>query len=180
MSGIYGAHTITLPLAWLVALATSDLRLAVYAMRGLYGVVRFLHLVGMASFVGMVVILDLRGLGLFPPGSLDPLRARLGSVLRWSFRLTIATGVALFLRDPLGEGLHSMFLPKLLLIVVGYAYAQGLRRTPLLRRSEGLRRGAAMGSLAIWLLVIGASTWNHVERPVRVTDAFRAHNVGKN
>ncbi len=165
MNAIYGTETILLPLSWLTALATSDLRLAVYAMRGLYGVTRFLHLVGMASFVGMVVILDLRGLGLFPPASLDPVRARLGTVLTVSFWLTIATGVALFLRDPLGVGLHSMFLPKLLLV-------------PALRRGR-VRQGSAAVSLAIWLLVIGASTWNHVERPVRVGDALRLHNTGK-
>ena len=179
MDGIYGTQTITLPLAWLTALATSDLRLAVYALRGLYGVTRFLHLVGMASFVGMVVILDLRGLGLFPPGALDPARRRLVTVLNASFWLTIGTGVALFLRDPLGAGLHSMFLPKLLLVVLGFAQAQGVRRLAFMRRTEARRRLGASASLAIWLLVIGASTWNHVERPVRVGDALRMHNLGK-
>ncbi len=178
MNAIYGTETILLPVSWLAALATSDLRLAIYAMRGLYGVTRFLHLVGMASFVGMVVILDLRGLGLFPPASLDPVRARLGTVLNLSFWLTVATGVALFLRDPLGAGLHSMFLPKLLLVTAGYAFAQTVRRLPALRRGR-IRQGGATVSLAIWLLVIGASTWNHVERPVRVGEALRLHNTGK-
>ncbi len=178
MNAIYGTETILLPLSWLTALATSDLRLAVYALRGLYGVTRFLHLVGMASFVGMVVILDLRGLGLFPPGSLDPARARLGTVLTLSFWLTIVTGVALFLRDPLGVGLHSMFAPKLVLVVFGYALAQAIRRAPALRRGR-VRQGGAALSLAVWLLVIGASTWNHVERPVRVGAALRLHNTGK-
>ncbi len=178
MGGIYGSETLTLPVQWLTALATSDLRLAVYALRSLYGVTRFLHLVGMASFVGMVVILDLRGLGLFPPASLDPVRSRLVAVLTASFWLTIASGAALFLRDPLGVGLHSMFLPKLLLIVAGYLFAQGVRRMPLLRRGR-LRQGSAAFSLAVWLLVIGASVWNHVERPVQVGAALRLHNVGK-
>ena len=179
MDGIYGTHTLTLPLSWLIAVATSDLRLAVYAMRGLYGATRFLHLVAMAVFVGMVVILDLRGLGLFPPAALDPARPRLGAVLKWSFRVTIVTGVLLFLRDPLGVGLHSMFLPKLLLIAGGYAYAQGMRRLPALRRTATMQRAGATLSLAVWLLVIGASTWNHVERPVRVGEAMRLHNEGK-
>ena len=179
MSGIYGTNTITLPLAWLAWLATSDLRLAVYALRGLYGVTRFLHLVSMASFVGMVIILDLRGLGLFPPAALDPVRRRLATVLKVSFWVTVATGVALFLRDPLGVGLHTMFLPKLLLVAAGYAFAQGVRRLPALRREGAVRRLGAAASLAIWVLVIGASTWNHVERPVRVNDALRMSNVGK-
>ena len=178
MGGIYGAETITLPLSWLTALATSDLRLAVYALRGLYGVTRFLHLVGMASFVGMVVVIDLRGLGLIDREALDPVRGRLLTVLNVSFWLTLATGVALFLRDPVGAGLHSMFLPKLLLVVAGYAYGKGLRRFAVMRRPQ-FRRASAALSLGIWLLVIGASTWNHVERPVRVGDALRLGNTGK-
>ena len=172
-------NTVTLPIEWLSALATSDLRLAVYAIRSLYGVTRFLHLVGMASFIGTVVLLDLRGLGLFPAGALDPVRARLGLVLRTSFWLTIVTGLALFLRDPLGAGLHSMFLPKLLLIMAGYGLAQATRRISALRRSETIMRFTATVSLSVWILVIGASTWNHVERPVRVGEQLRLHNMGK-
>lgn len=184
MSGIYGTPAITLPLSWLVWLATSDLRLAVYAMRDLYGLVRVLHLVGMSTFVGMVVLLDLRGLGLFPPGALDLARSRLGAVLRVSFWVTVASGLVLFLRDPVGVGLHSMFLPKLLLVVFGYGFARWLRGSRALRglwprRGVGLRRGAAAVSLMVWLLVIAASTWNHVERPMRVGDALRLQNSGK-
>ena len=67
-------------------------------MRGLYGVTRYGHLVAMASFVGMVVILDLRGLGLFPPAALDPARPRLVSVLKGSFWVTIPVRVGDALR----------------------------------------------------------------------------------
>ncbi|MCW3475982.1 hypothetical protein [Limobrevibacterium gyesilva] len=179
MNGIYGTETITLPVGLLTALATSDLRMAVYGLRALYGVVRFLHLIGMAGFIGMVVILDLRGLGLFPAASLDPIRARLALVLRAAFWLTIATGIALFLYDPLGIGLHSMFLPKLLLVVLGYLHARVVQRHPAIRAVAARRRAAAFASLAVWLLVVGASTWNHVERPVKITAALRASTVGK-
>lgn len=179
MGGIYGADTFTLPIAWLTFLATSDLRLAVYAMRALYGVTRFLHLVGMASFVGMVVVLDFRGLGLVPPGALDAVRPLLVRVLQIAFWIVIATGGLLFLRDPVGVGLHSMFLPKLLLILIGYALARAVPHLPRTGGLAPLRRAAPATSLVIWLLVIAASTWNHVERPVRVTDALRAHNIGK-
>ena len=173
MNDLYGNGLPTLPLAWLTALATSDLRLAVYGLRALYGVVRYLHLIGMAVFVGMVVMLDLRGLGLFTAEMLAPLRPRLGAVLSGAFWITIATGVALFLYNPLGIGLHSMFLPKLLLVALGYAHAKTTRYLP------GSRGAHAIASLALWLLVIGASTWNHVERPVNVTAALRALSVGK-
>lgn len=178
MDQIYGFPSIHLPLSWLTALATSDVRLAVYALRALYGVTRFLHLVGMATFVGLVVLIDLRGLGLVPAEALQAARGRLGLVLSLAFWLTMATGALLFLRDPVGVGLHTMFLPKLLLIVVGYGHAR-LRRLPLLRRVAGLRRLGAGFSLVVWLLVIGASTWNHVERPARPGEALRLGNTGK-
>lgn len=175
MDGIYGSGTITLPLSWLTALATSDARMAVFGLRGLYGAVRALHLIAMAGFVGMVVLLDLRGLGLFPREALAPARARLGLVLKLCFWTTIASGLGLFVYNPLGTGLHSMFLPKLLLVAAGYALSKA-RRHGLLSRAPQLTAGV---SLAIWLLVIGASTWNHVERPVRVGEALRASTLGK-
>ena len=49
MGDIYGFGAITLPVSWLAALATSDLRLALFGLRVLYGVTRFLHLVGVAG-----------------------------------------------------------------------------------------------------------------------------------
>ncbi len=171
MTNIAGTSLMTLPVWLLAALADSAPHLAIAGLRGLYGGLRFLHLAGMAGFVGMVAMLDLRGLGLFPPGSLDGVRGRLGLVLQGCFWVTVATGVALFLYDPMTIGLHSMFLPKLVLVTLGYAHARVVQRLPAVRRRAVLRRGAAGLSLAIWLLVIGASTWNHVERPAALAEA---------
>ncbi|MBV9786478.1 MAG: hypothetical protein JO264_21970 [Acidisphaera sp.] len=179
MSGIYGSFSVTLPVAWLAALATSELRLAVYGMRGLYGVTRFLHLVGVAGFVGTVMLIDLRGLGLFPAASMEPVRAPLGMLLNAGFVVAVVSGLALFLYDPLGVGLHTMFLPKLVLIGFGLVHARGLRPLAGLRRTRLRRRGSAAISLLVWLSVMGCSTWNHVERPVRVNAALAAELVGR-
>jgi hypothetical protein len=144
---IHGSGIFTLPPWLLTAVVVREPRIAVAALGRLYGVLRFLHLLGTAGLVGMVGMLDLRGLGLFPPGSLDPIRARLGLMLQVCFWLTITTGVALFLRNPLGIGLLSMFLPKLLLIVLGYAHARVLQRLPALRCRPFAKRLAAGVSL---------------------------------
>lgn len=176
MTSPYGADVITLPLAWLTAVATSDARMAVFGLRTLYGVVRFLHLMTMAGLIGFSALLDLRGLGLFPPGALDAARPRLGLLLACCFWGAVATGLGLFLYNPLGIGLHTMFLPKLMLVAGGYALATARRRVGWLRAHA---RPAALVSLAVWVLVVGASTWNHVERPVDVGAALRAANVGK-
>jgi len=59
-----------------------------------------------------------------------------------AFALTVLTGVALFLYDPIGTGLHTMFLPKLVLIALGLVHAYGVERTPLMKR-QSLRRLSA-------------------------------------
>ena len=179
MEGSYGHGGPMLPLAWLTWLATSEARMWVYGLRPLYGALRFLHLVGAAGFVGALMLVELRLLGLWRDASLEPMRPALVGLMHWSFGLVVLTGAALFLYDPLRNGLHSMFLPKLLLIALGLLYAHGLRRLRVARDWRPLRRVAAGASLAVWLAVVGASTWNHVERPVSVTGALRGATMGK-
>ncbi len=171
MHGIYAAWAITLPVEMLTWLATSALRQAVFGMRVLYGVLRFAHLATMAGFLGLLLAMELRGLGLLAPGALAPARPVLGRVLNACFWCAVCTGVALFLYDPLGSGLHTMFLPKLVLLALGYGFARARRGIP--------PRLAAWLSLALWLLVIGASTWNRVERPVQINAALRASSLGR-
>ena len=180
MQSIYGTDIITLPVSWLTWLATSDLRLAIYGLRPLYGIARFLHLLGVMGFVGSVMLVDLRLLGLWPEASLAPMRGPLIGVMHGAWLLAILTGILLFIYDPIGTGTHSMFLPKLLLIVFGLAYAHGIRGIGVIRRVLALRRGAAALSLAIWLAVVGASTWNHVERPVNRAAALHLHSEAPN
>jgi hypothetical protein len=179
MHGVYSESWLMLPPAWLAWLATSEARLWLYDMRPLYGLLRFVHLAGTAGFVGTIVLMDVRLLGFFPEASLQAMRRPLVSVLHVSFLALVVSGVLLFLRDPLGVGLHSMFLPKLLLIVFGLIHAHGLRRVKPARRIGLLRRLAAGSSLAVWLMVIGASTWNHVERPINPVRAMHAVGIGR-
>ncbi len=171
MNGIYGTWSITFPVELLSWLATTWLRESVAGLRALYGALRFLHLASMAGFLGLLLAMELRGLGLLAPGALAPARPVLGKVLNLCFWTAIASGIALFLYDPLGTGLHSMFVPKLVLVSAGYAFARFRRRMH--------PKAAAWLSLAVWLLVIGASTWNKVERPLQINALLRASNVGR-
>lgn len=179
MEGAFGHDAWTLPIGWLTWLATSDARMAVYGLRSLYGAVRFVHLAATAGFVGSVLLVDLRLMGVWRAAQLEPTRPALVGLMHWPFAALLGSGALLFLYDPLRAGLHSMFLPKLVLILFGVLHAHGLRRLPAARKWTGLRRGAAAVSAAVWLGVIGASTWNHVERPVSVNAALRAVGVGK-
>jgi hypothetical protein len=171
MPDVYGSGGIHLPAGLLTWLATTDLRLWVYGLRSIYGLTRFLHLLGMSGFLGLL-LLEVMRLGAFPGASLQPVRRPVLVLMNGAFALTIATGVLLFLYDPIGAGLHTMFLPKLILVTLGFVHAFYIERIALMRRPNW-RRGSAATALAIWILVIGCSTWNAVERPLNPADVHR-------
>jgi len=172
MPDVYGGGWFHLPAAWLVPLATTDFRLWAYGLRWLYGLTRFLHLLGMSGFLGLLLLLNLLRLGAFPGASIATARRPILTVMNSAFALTVASGLALFLYDPIGVGLHTMFLPKLVLIALGLVQAYYLERIAVMRR-HALRRGSAAAALAVWILVIGCSTWNAVERPLNPADVHR-------
>jgi hypothetical protein len=165
MQDVYGGFGLHLPTAWLAMLAQSDLRHMIYGVRPLYGALRFLHLLGTAGFVGAILLADIKLLGFFPNASLQPMRIPMLTVMHVAFGVTIVTGLTLFLYDPIGIGLHTMFVPKLLLVVLGLGHAHGVRRLSAARTLPLLKHGLPAISLTIWTLVIACSTWNHVERP---------------
>jgi hypothetical protein len=173
MADVYGFGGIHLPASWLAALAQSELRLWLYGFRPLYGAARALHLLGMAGFLGSILVVDLKLLGLFPQASIGPARSPLLVVMHVCFVTAVVTGIGLFLYDPIGAGLHTMFLPKLLLIVTGLINAHGVRRLKAARGAPLLTTVFAAVSLAIWIAVIGCATWNHVERPVTKAELRR-------
>ena len=179
MESAYGAGW-HLPLSWLALLATTDLRLWIYDHRALYGVMRFLHLVGVAGFTGGVAVSEFRRLNASAALAVAPVRTSMTTMMHASFAVVLLTGLWLFLRDPVGMGLHTMFLPKLALIAVGAIYAHVARRPGLLRRGGRAWQAAAIMSVAVWLTVVGFSTWNHVERPANIGAALRATSTGRN
>jgi hypothetical protein len=172
MPNVYGNDWPHLPASLLVWLATTDLRLWVYGLRSIYGVFRFLHLVGMAGFLGMLLLIEVKRLGFFRDSSIQSARLPVVTLMNAAFALTVITGIALFLYDPIGVGLHTMFLPKLILIALGLVHAYGIERTPAMKR-QIWRRASAGAALGIWLLVMAASTWNAVERPFNPADSHR-------
>jgi hypothetical protein len=138
-----------------------------------------LHLVAVSGFVGGVVVNEFRRLSVSASVQVLPVRRSLLALMHGSFTVVLLTGLWLFLRDPLGMGMHTMFLPKLALICFGAVYAHFGRRGPALR-GQGYRRGAALVSVVVWIGVVGFSTWNHVERPVNINAMLRATQTGRN
>jgi len=166
MDGVYASWGIYLPTDFLIWVATSWVRQAVYRLQPLYGLMRFLHLVGTAGFFGLLMFVNLRGCGMFATAvPIGATRAML-SVVRWMFALTLASGVFLFLYDPIQTGSHTMFLPKLILIGLGYANAY-VFRVDVGPAGPAVRRVASGISLTLWTAVIVCSVWNHSERPLK-------------
>lgn len=174
MQGVYSDWLPVLPAEWLVWLATSSARLAVYRMQGWHGPLRLLHVAGTATFFGAIVLLDLRLIGaLGREIALDALSRLILPVTHWAFGVTVVSGVWLFLYDPIQTGSHSWFLPKLVLL----AAATGNAALFSVPRRIGLRaigaggltrhaRAAGVLSLVLWAGVIASATANHEERPL--------------
>src|SRR5579885_1963417 len=156
MPGVYGNSWLHLPTDWLVALATSDLRLWAYGLRAVYGTTRFVHLLAMSGFLGLLLLLEVLRLGVFPGVTAAPVRRPLLTLMNGAFAVAVASGVLLFLYDPIGL-VHALYV----------------ERIALMRRPRW-RRASAAAALAIWALVIACSTWNAVERPLNPADIHRA------
>lgn len=174
MHGVYSDTALVLPGDWLVWLATSAARIALYRLQGWHGPLRLLHLGGGAAFFGAIVLLDLRLLGLLGRDiALDALARIVLPVTHVSFALTVLSGALLFLYDPIQIGSHSWFLPKMLLVAAAVANAAvfSLPRRIGLRPIGGgaLTRHARLAgalSLILWTGVIATATANHEERPL--------------
>src|SRR5882757_3285824 len=97
MPNVYGNAWPHLPVSLLVWLATTELRLWVYGLRSIYGVFRFLHLFGMAGFLGMLLLIEVKRLGFFRDSSIQSARLPVLTLMNAAFTLTVVTGIALFL-----------------------------------------------------------------------------------
>ena len=127
-----------------------------------------------AAFFGAIVLLDLRLLGVLGRDlALDALARLVLPVTHWAFGVMVATGGLLFTYDPIQQGSHSWFLPKMALLGLAVANAAlfslprraGLRPIgagPLTRHA----RVAGALSLVLWAGVIASATANHEERPL--------------
>ncbi len=152
-----------IPAPVLIAL---DDRVLHFAMQPYHYLVRLAHVVSMGAFFGAIGLLDLRLMGW--RGTV-PLKAFAEHALPWlyvTFGVAAATGVALFLYQPLRVGSHAYFAPKMALIALGLGNALLFHRTGYLRAlaAEGAMparaRLAGAVSLALWTGVIVFSSLN--------------------
>lgn len=124
-----------------------------------YPVLETLHIIGLATLFGSLLIVELALLGLIRRLDVLPL-AR--SILPWSllgFMLAAATGLGMFLARA-GELIaNPAFFAKMLLIMAAGCNAAWLHSRGPLDASDRLTRLQAGLSLLIWLAVIACGRW---------------------
>jgi hypothetical protein len=152
-----------IPSDLLIAMDNRDLH---FAMQPYHFIVRALHVLSVSAFFGGIVLLDLRLMGV---RAVAPLQGFVSYTIPWlyvTFGVTLVTGVALFLYDPLHVGSHAYFTLKLLFMVLGLVNALVFHRWMLadaLKAQVAMPRSAKLGgaiSLALWVLVMLAASLN--------------------
>jgi hypothetical protein len=125
------------------------------AMRGsfwLYPVSNTLHVVAAATLFGVILVADLRLLGLGRTLEVDAV-LRLTLPFAWAgFALAVLTGPLMFAADPLVVAANPFFRIKLALLLAAGLNAVALRQAR--RRGGGGARISAGLSIALWLAVL--------------------------
>lgn len=152
-----------LPDALLVALTSRELH---FQMQPFHFLVRLVHVVAAAGFFGAIVLLDLGLVAGRAAARLRPVAELAAPWLYGSFATTLASGVLLFLYDPLRVGSHAYFTPKMALLALGLAnaaafhragYPRALLAAPVLPARARL---AGAVSLGLWLGVMACASLN--------------------
>lgn len=136
-----------------------------FAAQPYHYLLRMAHIVSSAAFFGGLVLFDLRLAGLRWRAPLKAFAADTLPCLYIAFGASIASGLLLFLYDPLHAGSRAYFSPKLIMIVLGllntfvyrrYAFGAALKEAATPQSA----RWAAALSVFFWLGVMVFSAMN--------------------
>jgi hypothetical protein len=150
-------------LTWLEASALGQ------AVRGAgvwsYAIINLVHIIGVATLFGAILILDLKLLGLFPRAPLAIVSATSVPMAMAGFLLAAASGLCLLATNATEYKSNPFLLIKFGAIFVGLCNFLVIRRIPAWQHrwtntpSERGRRQLAMGggvSLAAWAIAVTA------------------------
>lgn len=143
-------------LSWFVALGNSGLGQYMQASRWAFAMVEAVHLLGLAILGGVVLIVDLRLLGLILKGeSARTVSRGLSKVLLSSLVVMIVTGIALVSEEALKCYSSPAFRWKMALLAAAVLFYFTLHRAALLRTEKNdtnvWSRVTAIISLTLWL-----------------------------
>ena len=145
---------------WLEGLTwTTELRESPFG----YPLLETAHVACIVFFAGLVIMMDLRMVGLaFTQAPLEQIQRRLFPWQMSAFVPSAATGILLFCVDPLRYYRNALFLAKLVFLVVAglnaLAFHRSTRRITVVWDSDpqlvAMARWAGAASLVLWSLVI--------------------------
>jgi hypothetical protein len=144
---------IRMPATTLVAL---DWRPLHFAMQPYHYLIRTAHILSMALFIGGIGLLDLGLIGWLRTVPLKVLAERTLPWVYLTLAVTVATGVALFLYDPVHAGSRAYWTPKLIAIALALANAALFNRTGYIAafapgpRAPTMARVSGVLSLVFW------------------------------
>lgn len=151
-------------LAFFEWLDTSILADMSKAYGGVFAVVQMFHLLSMAMLGGMVLVGDLRVLGVLLTNVSS--ETVLENTYKW-FNLALATLIVsgIFMMSAVAIKLYynEMFWAKMTSLLLGIVFVYAIRR-PLLRYahdsiSPWVMRATALTSITIWMTVAGCGRW---------------------
>ncbi len=143
-------------LSWFIALGHSGLGQYMQASRWGFALVEAVHLLGLAMLGGVVLLVDLRLLGLVLKGeSARTISRGLSKALLTSLMIMLVTGVALVSEEALKCYHSPAFRWKMILLAAALLFYFTLHRAALLRTekhdADVWSRVAAIISLTLWL-----------------------------
>ncbi|MBB6096466.1 hypothetical protein HNQ60_005388 [Povalibacter uvarum] len=128
-----------------------------------YPILLTLHSIGLALLVGLLIVIDLRALGVPKMVPFVPLR-RLMTIVWAAFAVNLGSGLALFVADGVKFINSTAFLLKLSSVVIGITIAVLIKRTVLddaVRLDEAVAEAPlkakvlAAISILMWISAIG-------------------------
>ena len=122
----------------------------------LFAVTQALHLVAVSTFVGAILIVDLRLLGWGPVGQSRAGIARSAQrILLWAGLAELATGIPQFTTNALTYSRSPVFAFKMCLLAAALVFTATLRRRVALadegRLPSWVPRAVGAASLALWM-----------------------------
>jgi hypothetical protein len=149
--------------SWLAWLGDTSSSIALRESIWAYPIVETAHVLGLALFAGLAMLLDLRLTGFVLPRL--PVQELVERVGRWTwtgFAVMVVSGVLLFYADPVKMAFNPFFRAKLALLVVAGVNAVIFHVTVYRRVAEWgaasltprPARAAGWISLAVWIAVI--------------------------
>ena len=163
----YGDFSVPAFDRFLIWLSTTDLRLFFYRFEDWDWLFVFAHVAAAAVLFGAILIVDLRLMGVMRSLELKKLAAL---ALPWAIGAALAaivSGIVLLLFDPIAVGVHSYFLLKMALILLGLVNAisfHGLVRLDGVETRAVSARVAGAVSIALWAGVFLCASLNGTER----------------